>query len=260
MARANIGDVLREAGGALGAVGTQRRLSRQEEEQRMKEEKAAKLAEFLLQQQGITDAPVQGALGAGGITPQGIASLLPQQEGQDKPPKIKTFPGTVGGKPAVANIDVSKPGVVEFPVDFVPTEKKEKPDKPRADEVYTPQEAMDDVGRWIKGLLPGIPPTPGQKALIGKGLDVIYDKKFSDEEIDIWLEGANEEEIPKEKSKQAGFFKNLFSKIFGGGADANQVTKTGLKTINTQEEYDALPSGKNIEYIDGKTGQKARKP
>lgn len=261
MARANIGDVLREAGGALGAFGTQRRLSRQEEEQRMKEEKAARLTEFLLQQQGITDAPVQGALGAGGITPQGIASLLPQKEGPDKPPKFKQIETIKDGKPSMVNVDVGIGGEIVLPEGHVFRVKKEKPPRPRDEEVFTKEEAMGHASKLVKGKLPGFEWTPVEKALFGLDLEVIYGKKFSTEEIDAFIKGTSEESVgddDDDKTTRAGFWERLGDKILGDGANANQVTETGIKTINNKEEYDALPSG--TEFLDKRDGKKYRKP
>ncbi len=87
--RKDIGDVLREAGGALGAFGTQHKLSRQEEEQRMKEEKAARLADMMfLQTPGGGTAlasreQIFQGLGVPGQQPQ-TQQLIPGREQPQK--------------------------------------------------------------------------------------------------------------------------------------------------------------------------------
>lgn len=112
MARKDIGDVLREAGGALGAFGTQRRLSRQEEEERIKEEKAARLLDLMTLQ-----------LPGGGTGATTKSSVLGALEGGEPPP-IQTLVQGKGGLGAQDKRFIEHPQIAgKIPVEDTSTGK-----------------------------------------------------------------------------------------------------------------------------------------
>ncbi len=178
MARANIGDVLREAGGALGAFGTQRRLSRQEEE-RMR--RAGELVDFLLQKQGITGAPTQGVFGAGGITPQQISGLLPRQE----PTQKEVVP--TWQREGFGNLEDWKKFQLERKRTGVPRPLGKKEKTPQDLSRKDMSEIIEREAQWQSGdTVKGFSPIAGLRARLEVARQ--YDLPF-DDVLPLWAKG-----------------------------------------------------------------------